>query len=69
MLLFARPERERVYAEPAQRGPGSFFHTTAGLLGLAEIEARLQAEQVYWSPAHARRDKARPGRGMPREAA
>ncbi|WP_041863769.1 MurR/RpiR family transcriptional regulator [Bordetella petrii] len=44
VLLFERPDREGVRHQPAQRGPGSFFHTTAGLLGLAEhLIARLTA--------------------------
>ena len=44
VLLFERPDREGVRHRPAQRGPGSFFHTTAGLLGLAEhLIARLTA--------------------------
>ncbi|MCD0502459.1 MurR/RpiR family transcriptional regulator [Bordetella petrii] len=44
VLLFERPDREGVRHQPMQRGPGSFFHTTAGLLGLAEhLIARLTA--------------------------
>jgi len=44
VLLFQRPDRDGVRERPAQRGPGSFFHTTAGLLGLAEhLIARLTA--------------------------
>jgi len=74
-LLFAPPDRDGVQARPARQGPGSFFHTTAGLLGLAEhliarltarggdavlnrlteVEARLRADNVYWSGAPARR--------------
>jgi len=43
-LRFAPPDREGVRARPARQGPGSFFHTTAGLLGLAEhLIARLTA--------------------------
>lgn len=43
-LRFAPPDREGVQARPARQGPGSFFHTTAGLLGLAEhLIARLTA--------------------------
>ncbi|MGE8676662.1 MAG: silent information regulator protein Sir2, partial [Achromobacter kerstersii] len=38
------PDRVGVQARPARQGPGSFFHTTAGLLGLAEhLIARLTA--------------------------
>ncbi|SEK07771.1 MurR/RpiR family transcriptional regulator [Achromobacter sp. NFACC18-2] len=74
-LRFAPPDRDGVQARPARQGPGSFFHTTAGLLGLAEhliarltarggdavlnrlteVEARLRADNVYWSGAPARR--------------
>lgn len=74
-LRFAPPDRDGVQARPARQGPGSFFHTTAGLLGLAEhliarltarggdavlnrlteVEARLRADNVYWSGASARR--------------
>lgn len=44
MLRFAPPDRDGVQAQPARQGPGSFFHTTAGLLGLAEhLIARLTA--------------------------
>ncbi|WP_447918870.1 MurR/RpiR family transcriptional regulator [Achromobacter aegrifaciens] len=44
VLRFAPPDREGVRARPARQGPGSFFHTTAGLLGLAEhLIARLTA--------------------------
>lgn len=43
-LRFAPPDRDGVQARPARQGPGSFFHTTAGLLGLAEhLIARLTA--------------------------
>ncbi|MEN4919627.1 MurR/RpiR family transcriptional regulator [Achromobacter spanius] len=43
-LRFAPPDRDGVQASPARQGPGSFFHTTAGLLGLAEhLIARLTA--------------------------
>jgi len=43
-LRFAPPDRDGVQANPARRGPGSFFHTTAGLLALAEhLIARLTA--------------------------
>lgn len=43
-LRFAPPDRDGVQANPARQGPGSFFHTTAGLLGLAEhLIARLTA--------------------------
>jgi len=43
-LRFAPPDRDGVRARPARQGPGSFFHTTAGLLGLAEhLIARLTA--------------------------
>ncbi|MNX78035.1 DNA-binding transcriptional repressor RpiR [compost metagenome] len=43
-LRFAPPDRDGVRAQPARQGPGSFFHTTAGLLGLAEhLIARLTA--------------------------
>ncbi|MGE8634534.1 MAG: MurR/RpiR family transcriptional regulator [Achromobacter piechaudii] len=43
-LRFAPPDRDSVQARPARQGPGSFFHTTAGLLGLAEhLIARLTA--------------------------
>lgn len=43
-LRFAPPDRDGVQAQPARQGPGSFFHTTAGLLGLAEhLIARLTA--------------------------
>jgi len=43
-LRFAPPDRDGVQARPARHGPGSFFHTTAGLLGLAEhLIARLTA--------------------------
>lgn len=74
-LRFAPPDRDGVRARPARQGPGSFFHTTAGLLGLAEhliarltarggeavlnrlteVEARLRADDVYWTGATARR--------------
>ncbi len=74
-LRFSPPDRDGVRARPARQGPGSFFHTTAGLLGLAEhliarltarggeavlnrlteVEARLRADNVYWSGATARR--------------
>lgn len=70
-LRFAGSDLEQAQAQPAVAGPGSFFHTTAGLLALAEhlvaritacggeavldrladVEARLQAEQVYWHRA------------------
>ena len=70
-LRFASQDREQAQARPAVAGPGSFFHTTAGLLALAEhlvarvtacggdavldrltdVEARLQAERVYWHTA------------------
>ena len=44
VLTFDRADREQVGQRPARRGPGSFFHTTAGLLGLAEhLIARLTA--------------------------
>ena len=44
ILRFAPPDRDGVQAQPARQGPGSFFHTTAGLLGLAEhLIARLTA--------------------------
>ncbi len=44
VLVFERPDRDGVRHQPMQRGPGSFFHTTAGLLGLAEhLIARLTA--------------------------
>ncbi|MDF2863731.1 MAG: helix-turn-helix domain, RpiR family protein 4 [Achromobacter mucicolens] len=79
-LRFAPPDRDGVRAQPARQGPGSFFHTTAGLLGLAEhliarltarggqavldrlaeVEQRLQANNVYWNGAPARR----PGRAF-----
>ncbi|MDH0684574.1 MurR/RpiR family transcriptional regulator [Achromobacter animicus] len=43
-LRFAPSGRDGVQARPARQGPGSFFHTTAGLLGLAEhLIARLTA--------------------------
>lgn len=43
-LRFAPADRDGVQARPARHGPGSFFHTTAGLLGLAEhLIARLTA--------------------------
>lgn len=43
-LRFAPPDRAGVQARPARQGPGSFFHTTSGLLGLAEhLIARLTA--------------------------
>ncbi|CAB3729937.1 MurR/RpiR family transcriptional regulator [Achromobacter piechaudii] len=43
-LRFAPPDRDGVQARPARQGLGSFFHTTAGLLGLAEhLIARLTA--------------------------
>ncbi|WP_191577054.1 MULTISPECIES: MurR/RpiR family transcriptional regulator [Achromobacter] len=43
-LRFAPSDRDGVQARPARQGPGSFFHTTAGLLGLAEhLIARLTA--------------------------
>lgn len=43
-LRFSPPDRDGVQARPARQGPGSFFHTTAGLLGLAEhLIARLTA--------------------------
>jgi len=71
VLTFDRTDREHAGQQPAKRGPGSFFHTTAGLLGLAEhliarltarggeavlnrlseIEARMQADNVFWSAA------------------
>ncbi|MFJ1302348.1 MurR/RpiR family transcriptional regulator [Pseudomonadota bacterium AL_CKDN230030165-1A_HGKHYDSX7] len=71
VLRFAPHDREQAQARPAIAGPGSFFHTTAGLLALAEhlvarvtacggeailerltdVEARRQAEQVYWHTA------------------
>ena len=35
-LRFAPPDRDGVQARPARHGPGSFFHTTAGLLGWPE---------------------------------
>ncbi|MGE8702893.1 MAG: MurR/RpiR family transcriptional regulator [Achromobacter sp.] len=43
-LRFFPSDRDGVQARPAHQGPGSFFHTTAGLLGLAEhLIARLTA--------------------------
>ncbi|KQZ96251.1 MurR/RpiR family transcriptional regulator [Achromobacter sp. Root565] len=43
-LRFFPSDRDGVQARPAHHGPGSFFHTTAGLLGLAEhLIARLTA--------------------------
>lgn len=74
-LRFAPPDRDGVRAQPARQGPGSFFHTTAGLLGLAEhliarltarggadvlnrlteVEERLRADNVYWTPPPSRR--------------
>jgi len=43
-LRFLPSDRDGVQARPAHQGPGSFFHTTAGLLGLAEhLIARLTA--------------------------
>jgi len=45
VLTFERSDRPLSDQEPTQRGPGSFFHTTAGLLGLAEhLVARLTAQ-------------------------
>lgn len=71
VLTFDRADHEQVDHRPLQRGAGSFFHTTAGLLGLAEhliarltarggeavlnrlseIEARMNADKVFWSAA------------------
>lgn len=45
VLTFDRTDREQANHPPGQRGPGSFFHTTAGLLGLSEhLIARLTAQ-------------------------
>lgn len=45
VLTFDRNDREQGGRQPTERGPGSFFHTTAGLLGLAEhLIARLTAQ-------------------------
>src|SRR5690606_29343181 len=71
VLTFDRADHEQVQHRPLQRAAGSFFHTTAGLLGLAEhltarltarggeavlnrlseIEARMNADKVFWSTA------------------
>ncbi|OZI36477.1 silent information regulator protein Sir2 [Bordetella genomosp. 1] len=43
-LRFAPPDRDGVRERPVVAGPGSFFHTTAGLLALAEhLVARVTA--------------------------
>lgn len=66
-LCFSPADRAEIAA--SHQGPGSFFHTTAGLLGLAEhliarlaalggqavlsrlaeVEARLSEDEVYWT--------------------
>lgn len=77
VLIFDRADRAQSGRQPAKLASGSFFHTMAGLLGLAEhliarltaqggeevlnrlseIETRMHASNVFWSPALAHADQ------------